>query len=92
MDRMTRPDERLARHIPAGPAGPGSAGARLAQVDAAIEAVLSGGQSYKLGSWSVTRADLAQLRAMRDELAAQVEREDSGGLLPRTWVARFDGR
>ena len=59
MDRMTRPDERLARHIPA---------------------------------WSVTRADLAQLRAMRDELAAQVEREDSGGLLPRTWVARFDGR
>lgn len=83
MDGLTRP---------AGSAGPDSAGARLAQVDAAIEAVLAGGQSYKLGSRSLTRADLSQLRALRKELAAQAEREDSGGLLPRTWVARFDGR
>ena len=65
---------------------------RLAQVDAAIEAVLSGGQSYKLGSWSVTRADLAQLRALREELAAQAAQEAGTGLLPRTWVARFEGR
>lgn len=65
---------------------------RLAQVDEAITAVLYGGQSYKLGNWSVTRADLAQLRALRDELAAQVAQEASAGLLPRTWVARFDGR
>lgn len=65
---------------------------RLAQVDAAIEAVLAGGQSYKLGSQSVTRADLSQLRALREELAAQAEREDGAGLLPRTWVARFGGR
>ncbi len=65
---------------------------RLAQVDAAIAAVLAGGQSYKLGSQSVTRADLSQLRALREELAAQAEREDGGGLLPRTWVARFSGR
>lgn len=65
---------------------------RLAQVDDAITAVLYGGQSYKLGNWSVTRADLAQLRALRDELAAQVAQEASAGLLPRTWVARFDGR
>lgn len=43
---------------------------RLAQVDTAIEAVLAGGQSYRLGSQSVTRADLSQLRALRDELAA----------------------
>lgn len=65
---------------------------RLAQVDAAIEAVLAGGQSYKLGSQSVTRADLSQLRALRDELAAQAAREDNSGLLPRVYVARFDGR
>ena len=39
---------------------------RLAQVDEAIAAVLAGGQSYKLGSQSVTRADLSQLRALRE--------------------------
>lgn len=65
---------------------------RLALVDAAIEAVLSGGQSYKLGNWSVTRADLSQLRALREELAAAAAQESGNGLLPRTWVARFDGR
>ncbi len=65
---------------------------RLAQVDAAIEAVLAGGQSYKLGSRSVTRADLSQLRALREELAAAAAQESGDGLLPRTWVARFDGR
>lgn len=92
MDRMTRPDERLTQHIPAGSAGPGFAGARLAQVDAAIEAVLSGGQSYKLGSWSVTRADLAQLRALRDDLAAQAAQEAGSGLLRGVYVAQFEGR
>ena len=65
---------------------------RLAKVDEAIAAVLAGGQSYKLGSRSLTRADLAQLRALRDDLAAQAEREDGGGLLPRTYVAYFDSR
>lgn len=65
---------------------------RLAQVDAAISAVLAGGQSYKLGSRSLTRADLAQLRALREELAAQAAQESGSGLLPRTWVAYFEGR
>ena len=35
---------------------------RLLEVDTAIHAVLLGGQSYKLGTRSVTRADLALLR------------------------------
>lgn len=65
---------------------------RLAQVDDAISAVLYGGQSYRLGNWSVTRADLAQLRALRDTLAAQVAQEASAGLLPGAYVAVFDGR
>lgn len=65
---------------------------RLAQVDAAIAAVLAGGQSYKLGSRSLTRADLAQLRALRDDLAAQAAQENSEGLLHGVYVARFDGR
>lgn len=65
---------------------------RLEQVDAAISAVLYGGQSYKLGSRSLTRADLAELRALRDDLAAQAAQEDSGGLWPRTYAAVFEGR
>ena len=39
---------------------------RLQEVNEAIQAVLLGGQSYKIGSRSLTRADLALLRAMRD--------------------------
>jgi len=65
---------------------------RLAQVDAAISAVLYGGQSYKLGSRSLTRADLAELRALRDALAAQAAQEDSGGLIPGVYAAYFEGR
>ena len=45
---------------------------RLQEVNKAIQAVLLGGQSYKIGSRSLTRADLALLRAMRDDLEAPV--------------------
>lgn len=65
---------------------------QLSQVNAAIDAVLMGGQSYKLGSRSLTRADLAQLRALRDDLEAQATQEGSGGLWPRTYAAYFEGR
>ena len=65
---------------------------RLAEVNKAIQAVLLGGQSYKLGSRSVTRADLALLRAMRDDLEAQLESGNSSPLLSNTFVAIFDGR
>lgn len=63
---------------------------QLAQVNAAIAAVLVSGQSYKLGNMSLTRADLTELRALRDQLEAA--QEGSGELWPRTYVARFDGR
>jgi len=65
---------------------------RLLEVDTAIHAVLFGGQSYKLGTRSVTRADLALLRQMRDDLAAQLQSEADGNLFGRTVVAVFDGR
>ena len=45
----------------------------LEQVNSAISAVLAGGQSYKIGSRSLTRADLAQLKAIRDDLEAQIK-------------------
>ena len=65
---------------------------RLLEVDTAIHAVLLGGQSYKLGTRSVTRADLALLRKMRDDLAAQLHTEENGGLLGGVVVAVFEGR
>ena len=65
---------------------------RLAEVNKAIQAVLLGGQSYKLGSRSVTRADLALLRSMRDDLEAQLAAEDNSPLLSNTYVAFFEGR
>jgi len=64
----------------------------LSQVDAAIQNILVGGQSYRLGSRSLTRADLGLLRQMRNELAAQVAGEDDSCLLPHTCVAFFEGR
>ena len=64
----------------------------LEQINAAITAVLSGGQSYKIGTRSLTRADLSTLQAMRAELEAQISAGQASPLLDRTYVAFFDGR
>ena len=64
----------------------------LEQVNTAIAAVLVGGQSYKIGSRSLTRADLSMLKAMRDDLEALVAAGTPSHLLDRTFVAYFDGR
>ena len=64
----------------------------LRQVNAAIKTILVGGQSYKIGSRSLTRADLAMLKSLRDDLEAQIAADDSRPLLGRTYVAFFDGR
>lgn len=64
----------------------------LSQVDAAIQTILVGGQSYRLGNRSLTRADLGILRQMRSELAAQVNGEEDSRLMPGTCVAFFEGR
>ncbi len=64
----------------------------LIEVNKAIQAVLLGGQSYKLGSHSVTRADLALLREMRDDLEAQLSQGESSMLMPDVVVAVFEGR
>ena len=55
----------------------------LEQINAAITAVLSGGQSYKIGSRSLTRADLSTLQAMRAELEAQI----TAGQASPCWIA-----
>ena len=64
----------------------------LQQVNAAIMAIAVGGQSYKIGSRSLTRADLKQLYAIKNDLTAQLASENSGGLLDDCYVAIFDGR
>lgn len=63
----------------------------LEQVNKAIAAVLVGGQSYKIGSRSLTRADLSMLKSMRDDLEAQVAAGTPSHLLDRTFVAYLTG-
>ena len=65
---------------------------RLTEVNTAIQAVLLGGQNYRIGSRSVTRADLALLRSMRDDLEAQVNGDEPPHLYRNTFVAFFEGR
>ena len=64
----------------------------LEKVNEAIMAIAIGGQSYKIGSRSLTRADLKQLYAMKNDLTAQLASENSTGLLDDCYVAVFDGR
>ena len=51
----------------------------LAQIDAAIDALLTGGaSSYSIGSRSVTSLDLPTLFEQRRMLQAEVDRESTG--------------
>ena len=51
----------------------------LAMIDAAIEALLTGGaSSYSIGSRNVTKLDLGQLFEERRQLEVQAARESSG--------------
>ena len=63
----------------------------LKEVNKAMTTVLVGGQSYKIGSRSLTRADLGMLRELRNELQEQVNDQNSG-LLDNTYVSIFGGR
>ena len=65
---------------------------QLKTVKEAISSILIGGQSYKIGSRSLTRADLAQLRAMKKELEAEVASSGNTELFGDTYVGVFDGR
>lgn len=64
----------------------------LLEVNNAITTVLAGGQSYKIGSRQLTRANLAELREMRAELEAELTSSGEGDLLDNTVVAYFDRR
>jgi hypothetical protein len=52
----------------------------LAQIEAAISALLTGGaSSYSIGSRSVTKLDLADLMAERRMLLTEVQRSSGSG-------------
>ena len=72
---------------------PRTAAQRLQLVNEAIEEIMIAGQSYKIGSRQLTRADLKQLRLLKNDLANEVAAEQSSGsLFAHTSVAIFDGR
>ncbi len=57
-----------------------SSASLLAQIDAAIEALLTGGaSSYSIGNRSVTKLDLDTLFAQRERLQHMVARETGSG-------------
>ncbi len=64
----------------------------LDEVNKAIAAVLVGGQSYRIGSRQLTRANITELRNLRADLTAQTAQEAGSGLLDNVSVAVFDGR
>lgn len=58
-----------------------SAAQLLTQIDAAIEALLTGGaSSYSIGSRSVTKLDLATLFEERRILQSEANRDSGGGI------------
>lgn len=64
----------------------------LNSVNSAIAAITVGGQSYKIGSRSLTRADLKQLYTMRNDLRAEVAAQGASSLLDDCYVGIFSGR
>ena len=66
----------------------------LSEVKKAIRAILIGGQSYKIGSRSLTRADLNALRDLKKELESEIAADAASntGLLDDTYAAFFDRR
>jgi hypothetical protein len=65
---------------------------QLAVVNEAIYAILKGGQSYKIGTRQLTRANLDLLYDMQLKLQAQIVGKEENHLFPDTVVAVFDGR
>lgn len=64
---------------------------KLVEVNQAISNILVGGQAYKIGSRSLTRADLNTLLTMQRDLQAQLANQDVG-LMDNTYLGVFEGR
>ena len=64
---------------------------KLVEVNNAISNILVGGQEYRIGSRSLTRADLNTLLDMQRDLQSQLANQESH-LMDNTYLAVFDGR
>lgn len=63
-------------------------GDQLKTINEAIYKILEGGQSYKIGTRALTRADLSTLLSERDRIEAQIQ--GSGAtLLSGAYAAEF---
>lgn len=65
---------------------------QLSIVNEAIYAILKGGQSYKIGTRQLQRADLSLLMDMQLKLQSKIANSGRSSLLNDTVVAVFDGR
>jgi len=65
----------------------------LKNINTAINTVMIGGQSYKIGSRSLTRADLYTLLRAREALMAEINADNNNdGLFDDCYVGIFDRR
>lgn len=65
----------------------------LDTINAAIAAVAVAGQSYKIGSRTLTRANLTELRNLRNQmLEEQAATQNDGNGIRGTSIAIFSGR
>lgn len=65
---------------------------QLTIVNTAIQSVLEGGQSYKIGTRMLTRANLTELVKLQKSLMGLVAQDDNSNLFSDTYRAVFDGR
>lgn len=65
---------------------------QLSVVNNAIYNILAGGQSYRIGTRQLTRANLALLYEMQTKLQSQIANCQDSPLLADTVVAVFEGR
>ena len=65
---------------------------QLQIVNTAIQSVLEGGQSYKIGTRMLTRANLTELVRLQKSLMGLVAQDDNNNLFSDTYRAVFDGR
>lgn len=65
---------------------------QLNTVNEAIYAILKGGQSYRIGTRELARADLKQLFDMQKRLQSEVAQDADSKLFEETVVGVFDGR
>lgn len=65
---------------------------QLNTVNEAIYAILKGGQSYRIGTRELARADLKQLFDMQKRLQSTVAQDADSKLFEETVVGVFDGR